>query len=180
VTGLAVPVPAQVSPGNYLTAALWNASVYNGMTFALNVPMFHAYQSSAQSISSGAWAAISLNTTTIDTYGGHSDTVNNSRYTAQVAGWYMVSGVAAFGANATGFRAAKVNVNGSTTLNGGNGYAQNTGGTFNCPATSPVRPVYLNVGDYVELYGFQNSGGAISTTTLGELASALTVVWLHA
>lgn len=180
MTGLAVPTPSQVSPGNYMTAALWNASVYNGLTFALNVPCFHGYQSASQSIASNTWSAISLNVTTMDSYSGHSDTTNNSRYTAQVSGWYMVSGVVAFGANATGFRAAKVNVNGTTLLNAGNGYAQNTGGTFSCPVTTPNRPVFLNSGDYVELYGFQNSGGALSTSALGELACGLTVWWLHA
>lgn len=179
MTGLAVPTPAQVVPGNLMTAALWNATVYNGITYLLNPPQCHAWQSSAQSVTSGAWTSISLNNTTTDPYAGHSDTTNNSRYTAQVSGWYEISGVVAFIANAAGYRAAKCVVNGAV-INASTGYSWNNTGSWNSAVTTPVRVVFLNVGDYVELQGFQNSGGALSTTTLGELCSALTVRWVHA
>jgi hypothetical protein len=178
MTGLAVPTPAQVSPGNFMTAALWNANVFNGLTYLLNPPQCHAWQSAAQSLANNTWTSLSLNNTTTDPYAGHSDTTNNSRYTAQVAGWYEISGVAAFGANATGFRAAKCTVNG-VAINASNGYTGNNGATFNTATVTPTRIVFLNVGDYVEVQGFQNSGGALSTACLGEICSALTVRWVH-
>jgi len=178
MTGLAVPTPAQVAPGNFLTAALWNANIYNGLTFLLNPPLFHGLQITAQSVSASTWTAIALDSTTVDSYGGHSNTTNSSRYTAQVAGWYQVSGVLAINTNATGFRAARLQINGAA-LPASDSYANNMG-TNNTTVTTPTRLVFLNAGDYVELAGWQNSGGALSTSVLTEFASALNVLWVHA
>lgn len=177
MTGLAVPTPAQVVPGNFLTAALWNANIYNGLTFLLNPPIFHGVQISAQSLATSTWTAIALDSTTVDSYGGHSNTTNNSRYVAQVAGWYQVSGVFAINTNVTGFRAARLQVNG-TALAASNAYTNNMGSN-NTTVNTPTRLVFLNVGDYVELAGWQNSGGSLSTTVLTEFASALNVLWVH-
>ncbi|MGA5819737.1 hypothetical protein ACPC54_17990 [Kitasatospora sp. NPDC094028] len=176
MTGLAVPTPASVVPGGYITAALWNAGVYNATTFLLGRPMADLYQTTSQSVANVTIAPIAFDSTTVDTYGGHSNTVNNSRYTAQQPGWYWVYGAALFNNNSAGFRSAIINKNGV-----------GVNGTFAAIAPSAYYGsavvcglVQMAVGDYVELGGYQNSGGALATATGGGQCSAMKVWWMHA
>jgi hypothetical protein len=177
MTNLPVPIPASEVPGNFITGALWNANVYNGLTFLLNPPVFVGYQSTVQSIPNSTWTALSLDTTTVDSYGGHSNVTNNSRYTAQVAGWYTVCGVYAPTGNSTSFRAAKINVNGTAIL-GTAAYLGAMGAEMGI--VTPTKDVYLNAGDYVEVCAYQGSGGSLSTILDGDLRTGLWVRWSHA
>lgn len=175
MTNLPVPVPATVLPGQLITGALWNASVTNALTYVLNRPMFYGYQAAAQSLANNAAAPITLDSSTIDTYGGHSNTSNNSRYVAQVAGWYMVTGTVTYNPNTTAGRAATIYKNG-TEVPGAAGFA--AGATPYASATGECF-VYLNgTGDYVEVWGYQNCGAALATNTTHN--SSLTAIWIHA
>jgi hypothetical protein len=175
MANLPVPTLASEVANNNFTAALARASIYNTGTFLLNPPLFVGTQTVSQSVTTGAWTTITLDTTQVDTYGGHSNTVNNSRYTAQVAGMYAICGVSAFNTNTSGVRGARIHVNGAVIR----GTAQMT-----IPATSsgtglttPVRTIRLNAGDYVELAGWQSSGGSLSTIVASDITSALWVCW---
>ncbi|MEV6580283.1 hypothetical protein AB0M92_19195 [Streptomyces sp. NPDC051582] len=173
---LAAPNPASVSPGGYVTGALWNANVYNGLTFLANKPLFIGIQTVVQSVANGTWQVLTFDTETIDTYGGHSTVSNTSRYTCQLAGWYRIAGRAAFAVNGTGSRGCRVHLNanyiqGAATLTG-------AGTLMGIPEVTHT--LYLNVGDYVELAGGQNSGGSLSTAYVNEGASMMYVIWEHA
>lgn len=173
---LPVPVPASEVPGNYITSALWNSGVYNATTFLLNPPVFSGYQSAAQSIANAALVAIAIDTTTIDTYGGHSNTVNNSRYTPTVAGWYLV--IASYGqaANGTGNRFASVAKNGSVVNLGQDGGTAAAG--TNNGANQALAFVQCNgTSDYIEAYAYQSAGGALSTAPN---QTGMQVIFLHA
>lgn len=179
MANLPVPVLASEVSNNWVTAALWRANVYNASTFTLNPPLFVGTQSVTQSISSNAWTAATLDTEQVDTYGGHSNTVNNSRYTAQVAGWYSVCGVVCWAGNGTSFRGSRIHVNGSP-VQGAAQMSQFSGSSSTTGLATPTRTVQLAVGDYVEVAGYQLTGSALSTTVNLESASALWVCWLHA
>ncbi|MGE7439616.1 hypothetical protein [Kitasatospora sp. NPDC001175] len=174
-----VPVWPTVVPGNYVTSALANTLSVNG-GFLSSPPDFVGTQQTAQSIAATTWVALTMDTTQLDTYGGHSNTTNSSRYTCQsgAAGWYTVCGVAAFVVNNTGARASRLQVNGNP-IAGACSFAMTPG--FNAPGVAtPTRDIYLNAGDYVEVAAWQNSGGAINTTINSDLTSALWVRWSHA
>ncbi|MET8624530.1 hypothetical protein ABZW30_12365 [Kitasatospora sp. NPDC004669] len=177
MTGLAVPTPASVVPGGYDTAALWNANVYNGLQFLLNPPLFEGYQSAAQSVANGSVTAIGIDTTTIDTYGGHSNTTNNSRYTCQTgaAGWYQVIACLGFAANANGSRALELHKNGTVIKLGYDG-SDNTRIDI-AGALQATALIQLAVGDYVEAFAYQTSGGSLATNAV---ATGMTVIWKHA
>jgi hypothetical protein len=181
MTNLPVPVPAQESPGNLITGALWNAQVFNGLTFTLNPPCFAGTQTSVQSVANSTTTVITLDTTTVDTYGGHSNTVNPGRYVAQVPGWYLVAGVVNWATNATNGRATWLRLNGSN-LPGGFGMSQGSAGAgSNFTTSSALAVVQMNgTGDYVDMACAQYSGGSLSTSSTTGQTSALTVVWLHA
>lgn len=174
-----LPVPALAAPvvGNPISQSYLTSQVYNPLTFLLNPPLFAGYQTTAQSIPSGQSAvALNMDSETLDTYSGHSNTTNPSRYTAQVAGTYKVWGcfagggfssqtvffayVAKNGTEVTGSRASDVG-------NSAHAYAL---------ATSPVF-VTLAVNDYVELYGASDTAGS---SHVGNPTSSLNVQFVHA
>lgn len=174
MTNLPVPTLASEVPGNFLTSALWNAAVVNGLTFALNAPMFYGYQAVAQSIPNNAATAITLDSESIDSYGGHSTSSNTSRYVAQVPGWYLCAATTVFGANTTAGRGATVYKNG-VEVPGAAGFS--SGATPYSSATGMCF-VYLNgSGDYVEMWGYQNCGAALATNTTHN--SSFMVLWVH-
>lgn len=172
-----VPVSATKNAGDLITGALWNAGPAASNTFLTTVPMAEVYQTIAQNLATGTFTAITMDSTILDTDGQHSNSTNNSRVVCQVAGWYSVSGGIGFVTNATGARGAVIYKNGSplTQATGNIVAASNavhvsTAGEF---------LVQLAVGDYVELYGWQNSGGALSTAGSGYYPY-LCVRWDHA
>ncbi|MFE3577837.1 hypothetical protein [Streptomyces vinaceus] len=173
---LPVPTPASVSAGDYITGALWNASVYNGISFLASRPFFIGVQTIVQSIANGTWQPITLDTETADPYGGHSTVSNTSRYTCQVAGWYRVGGRVAFAANGTGSRGARIHINANYIQGGAALYGAGT--LMGIPEVNHV--LYLSVGDYIELAGGQNSGGSLSTAYVNEGASVMYAFWEHA
>lgn len=178
---LPVPVLATEVPGNYLTAALWLANVYNPFQFLLNPPMFFGYQATAQSVANNSATPITLDMETFDTYGGHSTTTNTSRYVAQVAGTYLVTGTTAWVTNATDERVTGFAKNGTIIVGGSQVQSPTLSGHVSVVQGTWI-PVALNVGDYVEVWGTQTSGAALSTQADAALGknSALACVWIHA
>ncbi|MCC9307676.1 hypothetical protein LN042_11275 [Kitasatospora sp. RB6PN24] len=152
--------------------------IRDGLLWGQNPPDFVGSQLSAQAIPNLTWTPIAIDTNVLDSYGGHSTTTNNSRYTCQsgAAGWYTVCGVVAYVPNSSGFRTARIQVNGSS-INGLIAYGPNDG-TAEAAVITPTRDVFLNAGDYVEVAGWQNSGGSLNTAVT--LSSGLWVRWSHA
>ena len=175
---LAVPVWAtNLVPGQFETAALLNTIGNNG-TFLTDPPDFVGTQNTIQSIAATTWGAIGLDTEQFDSYGGHSTVTNTSRYVAQVTGWYTVCGVVAFSLNGTGARGSRLQVNGTAVAGACSfipGLSSNSVGV-----ATPTRDLFLNATDYVEVAGWQNSGGALNTTVNSDFSSGLWVRFSHA
>jgi hypothetical protein len=126
---------------------------------------------SAQSFTDSTEAAVSWQTAVIDRQGGWNSGVNPTRYTPTIAGWYVVRGSVNYVGNATGSRRARWNFNGTADV------FQQYGNlpTFTFQAQAPAVPFLFNGStDYIELVGYQSSGGALSTTT----GSSSSFFWL--
>ena len=173
---LAVPTPRTFTVGETEVGSYLN-SLRDALNFLLNVPFAVLTQSATQTVTNATWTALTFDQSTVDSYGGHSNSTNNSRYVAQVAGWYQVSGVAAFATNGTGGRGALVARNG--THMPGSGSLVGTVAANPCVAPSGTFPVFLNVGDYVEIDGFQSSTASLATTSSTDLSCSMTVIWVH-
>lgn len=170
---LPIPVERTWSVSDVATGAMFNANLRDGINYLLTVPVFYGSQTSTQSITTSTFTAVSFDTNIYDTYSGHSTTVNNSRYTAQVAGIYLCIGQVAFAGNATGVRIAQLYKNGSSTP----GQQQmNNSGASNATVAVASALVQMAVGDFVQVFGFQASGGSLATVTN---TSTLQVIWLH-
>lgn len=177
---MTLPVPSQRTwtTGDIVTAAMMNANVRDAVNFLAQPPLFVGYQATAQAIPATAWTAINLDSSVADTYSGHSNTVNNSRYTAQVAGWYFMFGVVAYSSNATGVRFAAFYVNGSANIQLPASSEAAVSGYQTLTACAGL--VYLPLGSYVELRSYQNGANPLNTMTSTGQSSYMAAWWMHA
>jgi len=122
-------------------------------------PAFAAYATTGLSLSNNTWTKIPLQAKYFDTASAF-DNTTNYRFQPTIAGYYQINGAISNGAFNGGVAAAGIYKNGtviakSLITNGGQG-------TINTVSTI----VSLNGStDYIELYGFQNSGGSLSTAS---------------
>lgn len=147
--------------GQLVTAALMNSNIQALGSFVLAPPLVSANASIAQSIPNNANTAVLLDTNVLDSDNGHSTASNTSRYVLQVSGTYLVFGQVSFSPNSTGARGANIAKNGTAIVYiqpqvGSAGVAQTTTVTF-------IGFVSGFAGDYVEVWAYQTSGGALNT-----------------
>lgn len=129
------------------------------------------YNSAVQAITTAVNTKITFDTIRRND-GGLAD-LTNDRLTAVVAGWYIITAGFGFAANAVGNRGGELMVNGTIEI-AQQFYAAPAAGVS---VMSISAVYYLAAGDYVELFGFQTSGGNLNTLQAGnkcpELAMAL-------
>ena len=119
-----------------------------------NISKSRAYQSTQQSIDSGDATKINLQTENYDV----NSELANSRFTAKIAGYYQVNASILWLASAdTKVCQTQIRVSGDVAAadakrSPGTGYISSN--------ISDI--VYLDVDDYVEMYGYQDSGGAVN------------------
>lgn len=176
MSNLPVPTPRTFTVAETETGSFLN-SVRDALNFVLNPPMASLYQNVSQNVATTTWTAVTFDSSLLDTYGGHSNSTNNSRYTAQVAGWYSVGGGVGYVANATGGRGADVYKNGSPITAGASVVGTSGAGASHVSALSGVM-VFLNAGDYIEIFAWQNGANPLATAT-GQYASYAFIRWEH-
>lgn len=157
----AVPAIRTFVSGEVVLASYFNININGPLSFLLAKPIFQGRQTSAQTLTTGTFTAITFDAEDVDSANGHSTSSNTSRYTAQYAGWYFQSGGMTYAANATGRRINRTLVNGSSVISGSlSGIAGNA--SLIGYALRGTK-IFLNVNDYVETFGFQDSGGNLAT-----------------
>jgi len=161
------------------TSSEANAYIRDPIQFNLARPLCDVYSVAVQSIPNNVYTALTFDTEYVDRdpsgSGGHSTSVNTSRFTAVYAGYYGVIGAYTYAANAAGFRGAVVAVNGTQqdrTRRIGPPAAAGTSGYIAVAGT-----VFLNVGDYVEIMGVQNTGAGLNTDVANLAYPSMRVVW---
>lgn len=173
----AVPTTHTFTPGEVVTDSTMNNNITAVLNFLLARPILRARQTVAQSIASGgAGSAITFDAEDVDSSGMHSTASNTSRATAVYPGWYRYGGNGSLVQNATGLRTLSWNVNSVAQSGGGSNDAGGAVGIdFRHPASDSL--FFQNVGDFVEMILFQNSGGAVNTEVSGSQQSTLVAVW---
>lgn len=117
----------------------------------------------APTIPDNALTALPFTTEEVDTHAFHSISTNTSRVTipAGMGGYYRLIGNVMFSPNATGRRQARIVKN--ATLGGSQAAVAdvptNAAGETTVGFSADL--VLLAAGDYVEVYAYQNSGGAL-------------------
>jgi hypothetical protein len=132
-----------------------------------NGPTFGAYQNSSQTLTTGTFTKLQIDTEEFDT--ANCFNTGNYRFTPNVAGYYQVN--ATYNLNASGVTLATIFKNGSSFKYGPNSTGSNPyGGSVSCL-------MYMNgTTDYIEFYGYTNGTGyAVSTGVLNTWFNACLV-----
>ena len=139
------------------------ASAYSGAS---------VYNSAYISLTNNTDTTLTFNTENYDTDSYHSTSSNTSRLTVPSAGKYLITANVGFAANATGYRFAKIQKNGTTNVSSiGTNAAPN--GTFDTHINNSV-VVDAAASDYFEIIVFQNSGGALNGGSVSTLPVTIT------
>lgn len=124
-----------------------------------NGPAFSAYQSMGQSLSNATFTKIQIQTKEFDTANTF-DSVTNYRFTPLVAGYYQINGSVGITAAASALLCS-IYKNGVEVKRGSQWGTSSTGTLSNISTL-----IFLNgTTDYLELYGYQASGGTVSTAS---------------
>jgi hypothetical protein len=113
-----------------------------------------------QSIANLTSTAVVFDSEDYDTDGYHSNTVNNTRMTIPTgkAGYYQMNATVQYDANGTGIRDLWISKNGSAAAL----YTSRSGQATNLLSMNITSIFYGAVGDYFQIYVFQNSGVALN------------------
>jgi hypothetical protein len=116
-------------------------------------------KSANQTISTATTTAITFDTELFDTDGFHSTATNTSRITIPTgkAGKYLLTGTVNHFSNGTGFRQGGFRKNGSAEA-----FYNINANTGDSTSGSISEILDLAVADYVEMVGYQNSGGNLA------------------
>jgi hypothetical protein len=132
------------------------------------MPAVSAYNSVAQSIPNNTETYVTFDTTQFDQGTAtpqHNISTNTSRLTCQQAGIYQIDFSAEYASNSTGTRYGIMAVNRTTDID----HFQVTPNSGQ-PTDVNMSTLYqLNVGDYIEVRVFQNSGGALNLSAGSQL-----------
>lgn len=150
------------STGQVLTVA---GGVPSWATPAAGTPTFagaSVYNSALQTIANNTYTALTFNTEQFDTNAFHSTATNTSRFTIPTgySGKYLINGQVLADNNATGTRSFYFYKNGAGYL-----YTTNVQGSTIEPSLTASWVADLAVGDYVELFYWQNSGASRTVDT---------------
>lgn len=150
-----------------------------GILDVSQAPAVRVFHSANQSLTSATLTALAFDSERFDQAGGaastqHDTVTNNSRLTCRYAGVYQISGTISFAFNATGVRLARIRVNGTTTVASIQVQAVTSGSNTTDIMISTLYSLAVN--DYVELLGFQDSGGALNVAVSGNYSSEFMMV----
>ena len=150
------------SASSQLTDARARLTTLEAASGGASGPICQLRQTVAQSgFTNGGFHAVTFNTEDIDSHNGHSTVTNPSRWTAPAswAGWYEMSGALVFDSvSTTGGRLAVWRKNGVDIPAG---YGPTFPGSVGQGAIARPMLIFLDVGDYVELYGRWAGGGTV-------------------
>lgn len=178
-----VPTIATFSPG-VLTAAYLN-TIKAFSDFMLSPPQCEAFHSTLVSLTNNTFILIPLQSENFDNVQSgdtpmHDNATNNSRIVARTAGKLEITGQLGITSNATGIRSVDVRLNAAGSPVGGTSLVSPQVPALNGFTTTvplPPKAVQMAAGDYIEIFGFQNSGGAINSAT-GSNTSFLRLKWI--
>lgn len=178
-----IPVVATRANNDKITGSGWNAGPPASTAFLTSRPQFYSIAAAnTVSMPNNTLTAVTLANpallpvpNAIDSDGGWNAS-QPTRYTCQVPGWYLVSGSVGYSANSSGQRMAIIRKNGADVWGGS---SRMNVGVPNTSLPAPAVLLQMVAGDYVEIYGLQNSGATLSNPDAYS-ACTLSAVWVSA
>lgn len=177
-----IPTVATISAGAVVTSTYLN-SLKAAVDFWALTPRCYAYQTSTSSPATSTGTVLPMQAEVFDIVQSgdspmHDNSTNNSRVYVRTSGKYIISGQVTFANNSTGIRQAYVRLNAAGSPGGGSQLTLANAPALTAVPTSvpiPTVTVPLTAGDYIELFGWQNSGGSLATVA-GQGSTFLSLV----
>jgi hypothetical protein len=170
----ALPAPVTSwTPSSSVTSSLLNGNtgIADVVNFLQYPPMFRSALDSSQSIPNSTNTTVTLATgAALDTFSGQQSATT---YEVQRAGLYLCHATTVWGSNTSGQRVTGLTINGTTYW--GPGYEATTAGIC---ITTKTAVFSLQAGDTVVVTGRQNSGSALTLSTVHSTRMFMT--WLGA
>jgi hypothetical protein len=153
-----------VTTAKIAAGAVTNAQIATGTILASNLgalPAVRAYNSAVVATTDSTLTPITLDSERFDTDTIHSTSSFTERLTCHTAGIYFIWGNVGYATSSVGYRQTSIRLNGASTI-----IARTTSNGIASVATEhTVSTLYsLAVNDYVGLYAYQTSGGALNVT----------------
>lgn len=169
-----VPTAPTFAPGESTGVAAKLNQLRDVHNFWASPPRCYAYSSTVESIPNNALTVVSFEAEVYDVVQAgdspmHDNTTNNSRIVLRTAGTYEVSGQVTFAGSAAGpRRVADVRKNAAGSGSGGTRIAFSqqapiASASFATSVPVPVVEFVAAAGDYLELFGLQDTGGSLNT-----------------
>lgn len=174
-----VPTTHTVAVGDKITAADENTYVRDAVAFLVAVPRLSVYASAGQTLTTNTVTLITFDSELYDTDSMHSTSTNTSRLVVNTTGLYTVNIGITYASNATSWRYLHVRKNSGGSGAGGTSVYQSffSGLATSNNNTTATFDISLTAGDYLEVFGSQNSGGNLATVG-GSLATFAQLRWV--
>ena len=130
--------------------------LYDNVTFSGTI----LRKSANQSFNNGTITTVTWDTETTDTDSYHSSG-SNTRITIPKTGIYLVGYGITYAANTTGQRYGWIGINGNNS-DRFDGYRLTSASSSDSTAIGGMSIMSLSATDYLEVFGFQNSGGSLN------------------
>jgi hypothetical protein len=167
-----IPTPPTFTAGAVLTAAGLN-TLRDVANFWALTPRAYVYRSAATSMANftTTWSIITFEAEVYDIVQSgdtpmHDNATTPERTFIRTSGKYEISGAIEYAANATGIRSIMIRKNSAGSDTGGTLIATSTQGNAGASGPTsvplPVVEEAFTAGDYLEVFGRQNSGGSLA------------------
>lgn len=176
-----IPVFTSFTSGTVVTATQLNTQIVQAGNFDLARPYCNAYNSAGVSTATGVFTLVPFDSELEDNDGMHSVGSNTSRMTCVTPGLFSLSACSSWPTGTTGERGLQLRLNAAGSNSGGtllttrSAAPQPSTGNYNFPELN-IFYRYNNVGDYLELFVRQQSGGTVTTAT-GSYNLYLSALW---
>lgn len=125
-------------------------------------------------VSTATTTAITFNLERYDTGNLHDKVTNNTRFTAQIAGVYVISGCVQWETSSTGSRHLLILLNGGTAI----GRVLDDAPAAGAMIQSVDTQYALDIGDYVELAVLHNHGSDLDVDFVANYSPEFQIAWL--
>ena len=183
-----LPAPSTWVNGPVLTSQLRN-DAQNAILFLSNRPLYLGQDTGAGAAGSGVDASLGMNVDQVDSWNGHNQQIDFTKYYCQAAGWYLCQGTCPWAYSGS---TQYVFTAGFTALSGGvatgvvRGQLQLQGSTH-FPEPQVADLILQSVtgapgggGDWISLTGMQATGSSIATVASGNLFPYVVIRWVCA
>ena len=174
---MAYTVPTTQSSGNVIGASDWNTDLVENIKHLADPPRVSTYRNADQTITTATETIPLFNAETYDTDTMHSTSSNQGRLVAATAGLYVCTLKVFFAAATTGYRQARIYLNGV-------GVEVIDEATNDSPSSSTTTALacyverFLDVGEYVEASCYHTRGSNLALLGTGDRETTFTARWV--